>query len=81
MPKLTLRDLFAVVTIVALGLGWLVDNLQRGAVRRENQVLRLQVELMKKELERGGAVVKLHANGVAIGTADRKVIGGNLGAP
>jgi hypothetical protein len=26
MPKLTLRDLFAVVTIVALGLGWWVDR-------------------------------------------------------
>jgi hypothetical protein len=26
MPKLTLRDLFAVVTIVALALGWWVDR-------------------------------------------------------
>jgi hypothetical protein len=26
MPKLTLRDLFAVVTIVALALGWAVDH-------------------------------------------------------
>jgi hypothetical protein len=26
MPKLTLRDLFAVVTIVALALGWMIDR-------------------------------------------------------
>jgi hypothetical protein len=26
MPKLTLRDLFAVMTIVALALGWWVDH-------------------------------------------------------
>jgi hypothetical protein len=26
MPKLTLRDLFAVVTVVALALGWWVDR-------------------------------------------------------
>jgi hypothetical protein len=26
MPKLTLRDLFAVVTMVALALGWWVDR-------------------------------------------------------
>jgi hypothetical protein len=26
MPKLTLRDLFAVVTIVALALGWAIDR-------------------------------------------------------
>jgi hypothetical protein len=36
MPKLTLRDLFAVVTIVALALGWWLD---RSRLAQENRRL------------------------------------------
>jgi hypothetical protein len=42
MPKLTLRDLFAVVTIVALALGWWVD---RRRLAREDEALIRQLAL------------------------------------
>src|SRR5687768_13675100 len=35
MPKLSLRDLFAVVTIVALALGWWVDRSRLAREKRE----------------------------------------------
>lgn len=40
MPKLTLRDLFAVVTIVALALGWWVDHsrLQKRLLAQNYQI-------------------------------------------
>jgi hypothetical protein len=45
-PKLTFRDLFAVVTIVALALGWWVD---RSRLARDAELLRvkLSVELSR----------------------------------
>jgi hypothetical protein len=41
MPKLTLRDLFAVVTIVALALGWWCDH-QRLVEENESQKARAE---------------------------------------
>lgn len=49
MPKLTLRDLFAVVTIVALVLGWWLDH-QRMAQRVDGLSWRL--DSVQDELER-----------------------------
>ena len=47
MPKLTLRDLFAVVTIVALALGWAVDHWRQAesqaALWEENGELRADI--------------------------------------
>ena len=44
MPKLTLRDLFAVVTIVALALGWWLDRsrLVRSAAAVQERVERAE---------------------------------------
>jgi hypothetical protein len=51
MPKLTLRDLFAAVTIVALVLGWWLDRsrLARKSEKatRENVGLREEIEALK----------------------------------
>ncbi|MBW3599113.1 MAG: hypothetical protein KY475_17815 [Planctomycetes bacterium] len=48
MPKLTLRDLFAVVTIVALALGWWLD---RSRLAGENESLRdmIVIEILKQQ--------------------------------
>jgi hypothetical protein len=45
MPKLTLRDLFAVVTIVALALGWAVDHWRQSEA---NFRLRLRAESVEE---------------------------------
>jgi hypothetical protein len=53
MPKLSLRDLFAVVTIVALALGWWVD---RSRLARENKRLRFaEMQLRPRYVRRFGA--------------------------
>jgi hypothetical protein len=44
MPKLTLRDLFAVVTIVALALGWWLD---RSRLAKERDGWRTQSEFVE----------------------------------
>ena len=54
MPKLALRDLFAIVTIFALGLGWWLD---RSRLKSENTFLREQqkfaelVNLIRESIE------------------------------
>jgi uncharacterized protein HemX len=54
MPKLTLRDLFAVVTIVALALGWLLDRSRLAAENRklisENKELVAQQRAMLRDM-------------------------------
>jgi hypothetical protein len=54
MAKLTLRDLFAVVTIVALALGWSLDHSKMSAtqttITNENLGLRRDVKLMADRL-------------------------------
>jgi hypothetical protein len=50
MPKLSLRDLFAVVTIVALALGWWLD---RSRLAAENRML--------EDLYRAGLMQHLEA--------------------
>jgi hypothetical protein len=51
MPKLTLRDLFAVVTIVALALGWWLDRSRLARIhavtREELRLLQYQVYVQK----------------------------------
>ena len=47
MPKLTLRDLFAVVTIVALALGWWLD---RSRLAEEAKHLRSSVIFLADEM-------------------------------
>ena len=47
MPKLTLRDLFAVVTIVALALGWWLD---RSRLARENWRLYEKVNITLSDM-------------------------------
>lgn len=54
MPKLSLRDLFAVVTIVALALGWAVDHRRHRDLREENARLTLQVDFLTRFLESVG---------------------------
>jgi hypothetical protein len=44
MPKLTLRDLFAVVTIVALALGWWLDHQRLWSYKNQAESLRQQAE-------------------------------------
>jgi hypothetical protein len=55
MPKLTLRDLFAIVTIVALALGWWLDHrrlaAESRASRKEAGEYRTRAEVLKSELE------------------------------
>jgi hypothetical protein len=54
MPKLTLRDLFAVVTIVALALGWWLDRsrLARSLDFHQARTERLEQELAGAKWER-----------------------------
>jgi hypothetical protein len=47
MPKLTLRDLFAVVTIVALALGWWLDHWSQAAHRQD---MARTIEYLEDEL-------------------------------
>lgn len=62
MPKLTLRDLFAVVTIVALALGWWVDRSRLNSehraelarLREENDRLAFEVASLSGDLKRTG---------------------------
>ena len=50
MPKLTLRDLFAVVTIVALAMGWALDHWRQAAEQeRLDHALQRQSESHKAE--------------------------------
>jgi hypothetical protein len=52
MAKLTLRDLFAVVTIVALALGWWVD---RSRLAQERELFKARAEA-REYLERLGFI-------------------------
>jgi hypothetical protein len=61
MPKLTLRDLFAIVTIVALALGWWLDRSRLAAMYArtayENAQLRIDVRFLADHLEEKGTKV------------------------
>ena len=57
MPKLSLRDLFAVVTIVALALGWWVDHRRQSRLQIENEYLRMQVEVLTSAMKQHGLTV------------------------
>jgi hypothetical protein len=74
MPKLTLRDLFAVVTIVALALGWVVDRsrlskslttslVRQRALAEEGESHRKQKEYLITTLERAGYGVRFDSSG------------------
>jgi hypothetical protein len=66
MPKLTLRDLFAVVTILALILGWLVDHRRHSHLREENDHLRYALETLGNEVERYGVKVSVEHQRVTV---------------
>jgi hypothetical protein len=71
MPQLTLRDLFAVLTIVAVLVGWWVDHRRHSAaeatIAAENKGLRSSVLFLKDELEKqNGYTVTLSEGGVHI---------------
>ncbi len=55
MPKLNLRDLFALVTIVALLLGWWVDHRAQGGALED---LRKQTKILQIHREAGEAYLK-----------------------
>jgi hypothetical protein len=50
MPKLSLRDLFAVVTIAALALGWVLDHWRLTKTLQEWERLRPTLEVLEFEL-------------------------------
>jgi hypothetical protein len=79
MPKLTLRDLFAVVTIVALWLGWWLDRSrlaeQRNTARRESELQAFQVDTMQAALEQGGSEVTVTSTGAHISFPDGRFFG------
>ena len=62
MPKLTLRDLFAVVTIVALALGWLTDHLalasEKQSLARENAKLAAENAELSTQLFYAGSMLE-----------------------
>jgi hypothetical protein len=66
MPKLTLRDLFAVVTIVALALGWWVDHRRMEQAQLEAMAERDELiadrEQRIAELEQGLAKLEADAD-------------------
>ena len=57
MPKLTLRDLFAVVTIVALALGWWLEFRRRAVVEAENTRLVRQIDVLNTILAENGVKI------------------------
>jgi hypothetical protein len=68
MAKLTLRDLFAVVTVVAVALGWWLDHRRQAALhtelQRENEALHFGARALKAELEtHPGYSVKIGEDG------------------
>jgi hypothetical protein len=63
MFKLTLRDLFAVVTIVALALGWWLDHRRHADVISTNDRLRLDLSFLASILEERGQSVIFYQNG------------------
>ena len=58
MPKLALRDLFAVVTIVALALGWGLERWRASRLEKENRLLlhELMRETDRRRTAEGHAV-------------------------
>jgi hypothetical protein len=79
MPKLALRDLFAVVTIVALALGWWLDRSrlaeQRDTARRESEFQGFQADTMQAALEQGGSEVTVTSTGAHVSLPDGRFFG------
>ena len=63
--KFTIRDLFLVTVIVALGLGWLVDSRQRtireDALKNANDLAERKFSVLETIVERNGAKVQVEA--------------------
>jgi hypothetical protein len=70
MPKLTLRDLFAVVSIVALALGWALDrarlSVEKAQAHSEAERSQKRVTILKGELEDLGGEVTIGEKGVSV---------------
>jgi Flp pilus assembly protein TadB len=66
MRKFTLRDLFALVTIAALLLGWLVDHRRQAELEKENQRLAAQLEVMRALAKEMGYTVRVTLDGPAV---------------
>jgi hypothetical protein len=77
MPKLTLRDLFAVMTLAAVLLAWWMDHRRQAKsqaeMREAIRVVDSQVAALKQELERAGDTVKIIKDGVVIRSRVRGV--------
>ena len=65
--RFSIRDLFLVTVIVALGLGWLVDSWQRtireDALKKANEIAEKKFSVLETIVERNGAKVKVEAPG------------------
>jgi hypothetical protein len=65
MPKLALRDLFAVVTIVALALGWAVDHW-----RSRKALARAMAEARAAQVQANSLIVRLNGLGYLVDVAE-----------
>ena len=65
--KFSIRDLLLVTVIVALGLGWLVDNSQRttreDALKKASDMAEKKFSVLETIVERNGAKVKVEPSG------------------
>ena len=74
-----LGDLFALVTIVALALGWAVDHWRMASLRAENRLLQFRVGFMQMELEELGRKVTMTEDGMSVKRPDGTFSVGGIG--
>jgi hypothetical protein len=64
MTKLSLRDLFAVVTVLALLLGWWMDHRR---LKRQSYIHQAQASYFREKLEQDGYTVTVSPDGTGVG--------------